>query len=69
MNILTQGPTDRSLLPIIEKVENGQRLTIEDGLTLYNSPDLLTIGQMANAVNLKKNRTTSKIENGGQRLD
>jgi len=55
MNILTQGPTDRSLLPIIDKVENGQRLTIEDGLTLYNSQDLLTIGQLANAVNLKKN--------------
>lgn len=55
MNTLTQGPTDRSLLPIIEKVENGQRLTIEDGLTLYNSSDLLTIGQLANSVNLKKN--------------
>lgn len=55
MTILTQGPTDQSLLPIIEKVQNGQRLTIEDGLALYESNNLLTIGQLANAVNYKKN--------------
>ena len=55
MTLLTQGPTDLSLLPIIEKVNSGQRLTIEDGLTLYESHDLLTIGQLANAVNFKKN--------------
>lgn len=28
---------DEALLPIIEKVEAGERLTLEDGLTLYNS--------------------------------
>ncbi|MFT9848988.1 aminofutalosine synthase MqnE [Aneurinibacillus sp. REN35] len=46
---------DETLLPIIEKVEAGERLTFEDGMTLYNSNDLLTIGQLANHVNLKKN--------------
>ncbi|CEH27661.1 dehypoxanthine futalosine cyclase [Aneurinibacillus migulanus] len=46
---------DEALLPIIEKVEAGERLTLEDGLALYNSNDLMTIGQMANQVNLRKN--------------
>ena len=46
---------DRNLLPVVEKVEAGQRLTMEDGLTLYQSNDLLTIGQLANYVNLKRN--------------
>ncbi|RKD21717.1 aminofutalosine synthase MqnE [Ammoniphilus oxalaticus] len=55
MTLLTENPTDRSLLPIIEKVQAGQRLSVEDGLTLYESNDLLTIGQLANSVNLKKN--------------
>jgi aminodeoxyfutalosine synthase len=47
--------TGQELQPIIEKVRNGERLTLEDGLTLYRSSDLLTIGQLANEVNLKHN--------------
>lgn len=46
---------DQSLLPIIEKVEAGERLSLEDGMALYNSNDLLTIGQLANMVNMRKN--------------
>ncbi|WP_421617480.1 aminofutalosine synthase MqnE [Brevibacillus sp. TJ4] len=46
---------DKSLAPIAEKVFNGERLTLEDGVTLFNSNDLLTIGQLANFVNQKKN--------------
>lgn len=46
---------DRRLAEIAEKVRSGQRLTLEDGLVLYESPDLLTIAQLANEVNLKKN--------------
>ncbi|TCS83121.1 aminofutalosine synthase MqnE [Tepidibacillus fermentans] len=46
---------DPTLAPIVEKVRNGERLTLEDGLKLYESPDLLTIGQLANEVNQKKN--------------
>lgn len=44
------NPTDRSLHPIIDKVYEGTRLTFEDGLTLYNSTDLPTLGNLANHV-------------------
>src|SRR5258707_954533 len=37
------GVTDLDLKPISQKVENGERLTREDGLTLFNSPDLQTM--------------------------
>ncbi|KMK77667.1 aminofutalosine synthase MqnE [Alkalihalobacillus pseudalcaliphilus] len=47
--------TDNRLLSIEEKVKNGQRLTIEDGLFLYETPDLLGVAQLANKVNLEKN--------------
>lgn len=40
---------------IVNKVRNGIRLSKEDGLYLYESSDLLTIGQLANQVNLYKN--------------
>lgn len=40
---------------IADKVERGERLTLEDGVFLYESDDLLSIGQMANQVNLRKN--------------
>lgn len=46
---------DPALAPIVEKVQNGERLSLEDGVTLYQSPDLLTIGQLANQINHKKN--------------
>lgn len=55
MNNLNQLVTDRSLLPNVEKVKNNERLTLEDGLTLYRSTDLSTIGMLANHVNLEKN--------------
>lgn len=40
---------------IVEKVRSGERLTIEDGLYLYETPDILTVAQLANEVNLSKN--------------
>jgi aminodeoxyfutalosine synthase len=46
---------DRSLAEVAEKVVNGERLTLEDGLALFESNDLLTIGQLANLVNQRKN--------------
>ncbi|GAK05290.1 LOW QUALITY PROTEIN: hypothetical protein JCM19037_3774 [Geomicrobium sp. JCM 19037] len=46
---------DPKLSAISEKVRNGERLTIEDGLTLYNTPDLLSVAQLANEVNQQKN--------------
>ncbi|HYE78659.1 MAG TPA: hypothetical protein VEI97_11795, partial [bacterium] len=47
---LYTGGIDPALRPIIEKVEQGQRLAFEDGLTLYATPDLLTVGRLANQV-------------------
>ncbi|CAJ1001459.1 aminofutalosine synthase MqnE [Brevibacillus aydinogluensis] len=46
---------DPALAGVSEKVIRGERLTLEDGLTLFNSNDLLTIGQLANLVNQRKN--------------
>lgn len=41
---------DKQLGPVWEKVQRGERLTIEDGLALYATRDLVTLGRMANAV-------------------
>ncbi len=41
---------DQRLLPILDKVRCQQRLSYEDGLALYRSPDLLATGYMANLV-------------------
>jgi aminodeoxyfutalosine synthase len=41
---------DPRLRPILEKVAAGERLSPEDGVTLYRSPDLLALGYMANLV-------------------
>ena len=45
---------DRSLIPIWGKVQRGERLTLEDGLALYKTHDLLSLGKMANAVQQQK---------------
>jgi aminodeoxyfutalosine synthase len=41
---------DRRLLPILEKVERKERLSFDDGVTLYRTGDLLAVGYMANMV-------------------
>jgi len=41
---------DSRLEPILAKVERGERLSFDDGVTLYRSGDLLAIGYMANLV-------------------
>ncbi|GAA4723100.1 aminofutalosine synthase MqnE [Brevibacillus fulvus] len=55
MEIQTLATQDKSLLSIAEKVVNGERLSLQDGLALYESSDLLTIGQLADMVNQRKN--------------
>ena len=40
----------RQIAPIREKVEGRERLTADDGLTLYRTADLLGVGWMANRV-------------------
>jgi aminodeoxyfutalosine synthase len=41
---------DPRLRPICDKVEARERLSFDDGVTLYRSPDLLGVGWMANRV-------------------
>jgi len=46
--------TDQRLKPIADKVFAGERLSIDDGILLYRSPDLLAVGWLANYVREKK---------------
>ena len=41
---------DQRLKTIRDKVQGAQRLSFEDGLTLYRTPDILTLGYLANLV-------------------
>ena len=52
--------TDATLSPVADKIERGERLSPEDGVALFASPDLLGLGHMADAVNRAKhgNRVT-----------
>jgi aminodeoxyfutalosine synthase len=43
-------PEDPSLRPIADRVMRGERLSFEDGVTLYRSNDLLTLGYLASHV-------------------
>jgi len=36
------------LAEIDEKLQNSERLTLEDGVRLFDSPDLLAVGYLAN---------------------
>jgi len=40
---------------ILEKVHDGERLSIEDGIRLFENPNLLAIGYLANIVRERKN--------------
>ena len=42
--------TDSRLRPIADKVLAAERLSLEDGIALYRSPDLLAVGWLANHV-------------------
>jgi len=43
-------PTDPTLKVIAAKVEAGERLSYDDGLALYDTPNLLELGRLANLV-------------------
>ncbi|HHG74904.1 MAG TPA: aminofutalosine synthase MqnE [Persephonella sp.] len=47
--------SDKELSPIIDKVLKGERLSFEDGVKLFKTQDLLTLGLLANYVTEKKN--------------
>jgi aminodeoxyfutalosine synthase len=40
---------------IVDKVQQGERLTLEDGVALYRSPDLISVGRAANLVRERLN--------------
>ncbi|HLZ51649.1 MAG TPA: aminofutalosine synthase MqnE [Candidatus Acidoferrum sp.] len=46
--------TDQRLKPIAARVLAGERLSEEDGIALYRSPDLLAVGWLANYVREKR---------------
>lgn len=46
---------DREIFDVIDKVLEGRRLDFEDGLKLFKSDDILTIGALANYLTQKKN--------------
>ncbi len=54
-NTLTSLSHTRELDDIVAKVVAGQRLTFDDGMRLFQSHDLLTIGQLADLVNRRIN--------------
>jgi len=41
---------DQQLIPIWEKVQRAERLSLDDGLKLYRTPDVIALGKMAHAV-------------------
>lgn len=42
------------LLPLAEKIEGGERLSFEDGVTLFRTRDFLGLGRLANSVREKR---------------
>ncbi len=52
---ITKFCTDKNLYPIIDKVLEGKRLSFEDGIKLFKTNDLLTLGKLANFVAENKN--------------
>ena len=46
---------DSGLIPTWEKVLEGERLSLEDGIRLFESPDLPAVGRMANHVKTQRN--------------
>ena len=53
--MITAGPRDPRLDAIAAKVDREERLTGADALALFQSPDLLTIGRLADQANRRTN--------------
>src|ERR1700751_2727117 len=50
---------DGRLIPILEKVETGVRLSYDDGIAMYRSADILALGYMANLVRERLHGSTT----------
>lgn len=46
---------DKKLIPIWQKLQRGERLSLDDGLILYKTNDLISLGKMAQYVQRQKN--------------
>ena len=44
MSTIVTPFTDQRMAEIVAKVQNGERLNLEDGVYLYQTDDLLTLG-------------------------
>ncbi len=58
MSVLLERFAGSPLLPIAEKVAEGRRLSFEDGVALFGSPDVLGVGTLANFVREKRHGNT-----------
>jgi aminodeoxyfutalosine synthase len=54
MAIAAERIVGQELSSILEKVEKGERLSFEDGMTLYTTPNLTGVGYLANLVREKR---------------
>jgi aminodeoxyfutalosine synthase len=45
---------DKQLIPIWRKLQHGERLSLEDGLVLFKTNDIIALGKMANFVQQQK---------------
>jgi aminodeoxyfutalosine synthase len=45
---------DKNLFPIWDKIQSGKRISLNDGLTMFASQDVISIGKMAHAVQQMK---------------
>jgi aminodeoxyfutalosine synthase len=50
MQITSPVIDDHRLEPVLDKVRSGMRLSFEDGVLLFETPDILALGYMANLV-------------------
>jgi aminodeoxyfutalosine synthase len=44
---------------ILEKIQDDERISVEDGIRLFQSPDLLAVGYLANIVRERKNQNNA----------
>ena len=58
MSVLLERFAGSPLLPIAERVAEGRRLTFDDGVALFRSPDVLGVGALANFVRERRHGNT-----------
>ena len=45
--ILSQADWSVEITPVVDKLKNGERLTLQDGMILFNHKDLFELGRLA----------------------